>query len=110
MRLHGLPLRGPGAAGAACDAAVAAIAALTAIGVLGGYKGHTDPTNILVALATAHPAKFPATVNEATGVTPHLPGYLSDLFEREENFDVLPNNIDDVRNYITKILERSKSR
>ena len=82
----------------------------SAIGVLGGYKGHTDPTNILVALATAHPAKFPATVNEATGVTPHLPGYLSDLFEREENFDVLPNNIDDVRNYITKILERSKSR
>ena len=33
-----------------------------------------------------------------------------DLFEREENFDVLPNNIDDIRNYITKILERSKSR
>ena len=82
----------------------------SAIGVLGGYEGHTDPTNILVALATAHPAKFPATVKKATGVTPHLPAYLSDLFEREENFDVLPNNIDDVRNYITKILERSKSR
>jgi threonine synthase len=82
----------------------------SAIGVLGGYKGHTDPTNILVALATAHPAKFPATVNEATGATPHLPEYLSDLFERKESFDVLPNNIEHVRSYITKTLERSKSR
>ena len=80
------------------------------IGVLGGGKGHTDPTKIMVALATAHPAKFPATVEEATGVEPHLPAHLADLFKRRESFEVLPNNIDQIQDYIIEALEKGNPR
>jgi threonine synthase len=80
------------------------------IGVLGGQKGHTNPTNIMVALATAHPAKFPGTVAEAVGVKPQLPAHLTGLFEREEIFDVLPNNINRIRDYITEKLGKGNPR
>jgi threonine synthase len=80
------------------------------IGVLGGQKGHTNPTNIMVALATAHPAKFPGTVAEAAGVKPQLPAHLTGLFEREEIFDVLPNNINRIRDYITEKLGEGNPR
>ena len=80
------------------------------IGVVGGHKGHTNPANIMVALATAHPAKFPASVAEATGITPNLPTHLADLFEREERFDVLPNDIDQIRDYIVNTLEKCNTR
>ena len=38
----------------------------------------------LVALACAHPAKFPDAVEKATGERPALPPHLADLMEREE--------------------------
>jgi threonine synthase len=38
----------------------------------------------MVTLATAHPAKFPAAVEAATGVHPALPPRMADLFERPE--------------------------
>jgi threonine synthase len=37
-----------------------------------------------VALATAHPAKFPDAVERATGVSPALPPALADLHDRPE--------------------------
>lgn len=43
-----------------------------------------------VALGTAHPAKFPDAVEQATGVRPALPARLSDLGERKERFEILP--------------------
>jgi threonine synthase len=46
----------------------------------------------VVILATAHPAKFPAAVIAATGVEPPLPAWLSDLYQRQERFDVLAND------------------
>jgi threonine synthase len=56
----------------------------------------------MIALATAHPAKFPAAVKAATGVHPDLPPRLSDLFERKERYDVLPNDIEAVKAYVRK--------
>ena len=38
----------------------------------------------MVTLATAHPAKFPDAVAEATGVRPALPPRLADLMDRPE--------------------------
>ncbi len=38
----------------------------------------------MISLATAHPAKFPAAVEEACGVHPPLPARMVDLFERDE--------------------------
>jgi threonine synthase len=46
----------------------------------------------VVALATAHPAKFPAAVKAATGIEPALPAWLSDLYQRQERYDVLAND------------------
>ena len=70
------------------------------IGFVGGQKGHTEPDKAMVTLATAHPAKFPLVVEEATGITPNLPPHLTNLFERDERFDVLPNDINQIRDYI----------
>ena len=39
-----------------------------------------------VVMATAHVAKFPDAVEQATGRRPALPPHLADLFEREERF------------------------
>ncbi len=56
-----------------------------------------------ITLATAHPAKFPQAVYDATGVNPPLPAHLSDLHQRTERFEIMDNNIDLVRNYLLNI-------
>jgi threonine synthase len=38
----------------------------------------------MVTLATAHPAKFPAAVEAATGIHPPLPPRMADLYDRPE--------------------------
>lgn len=60
----------------------------------------------VVALATAHPAKFPETVERATGVRPQLPAHCADLFDRPERFDSLPADAEAVKRYIR---ERSRA-
>jgi threonine synthase len=54
----------------------------------------------MVALATAHPAKFPDAVERAIGVRPALPARLADLFERPERLIHLSNNVAAVEDYI----------
>jgi threonine synthase len=54
----------------------------------------------MVSLATAHPAKFPEAVERATGIRPQLPPRLADLFEREERYDVMPNDLSGVMAHI----------
>ncbi|MEO3386093.1 threonine synthase [Mesorhizobium sp. CAU 1741] len=46
----------------------------------------------MVVLSTAHPAKFPAAVEAASGVSPALPVWLGDLMERAEKYTVLPSD------------------
>lgn len=59
---------------------------------------------VTIALATAHPAKFPAAVKDASGVHPDLPERMADLFDREERFDVLENDLAGIQAYIEKTL------
>ncbi|HTO82053.1 MAG TPA: threonine synthase [Methylomirabilota bacterium] len=54
----------------------------------------------VVALATAHPAKFPDAVERATGRRPTLPAPLADLFERPERVEVLPNDLRTIQGYV----------
>ncbi|SMQ59675.1 threonine synthase [Devosia lucknowensis] len=54
----------------------------------------------MVTLATAHPAKFPAAVAEASGITPELPAWLSDLYERPERVTVLANDQRQIEEFI----------
>ncbi|MGE3142485.1 MAG: threonine synthase, partial [Hyphomonadaceae bacterium] len=58
-----------------------------------------------VTLATAHPAKFPETVTNATGLTPPLPEKCADLFDRGEILASLANDAAAVQAFI-----REKSR
>ncbi len=51
----------------------------------------------MIALATAHPAKFPDAVEAATGVRPGLPAALADLLERPEHADEVEADLADVQ-------------
>ena len=55
----------------------------------------------MVALATAHPAKFPDAVEAATGVRPPLPERLADLFDRPERYDTVAADYVAVRDAIS---------
>ncbi|MBT5013163.1 MAG: threonine synthase [Rhodospirillaceae bacterium] len=74
----------------------------SAIAVGAGRAGKHLSDSPCVALATAHPAKFPDAVEDASGVHPALPAHLADLFEREEKFVVLDNNLEAVQAFIQK--------
>lgn len=54
----------------------------------------------VVTMATAHPAKFPDTVEAATGVRPRLPAHFADLFDRKERIELLPNDIEAVKDFV----------
>lgn len=56
----------------------------------------------VVALACAHPAKFPDAVEQATTIRPPLPDALADLYDLPERFTVLPASADAVRSFIEK--------
>ena len=49
--------------------------------------------NPMVTLATAHPAKFPAAVETATGVHPPLPSRMADLYDRPERLTRVENDL-----------------
>ncbi|MDP9419347.1 MAG: threonine synthase [Actinomycetota bacterium] len=72
----------------------------TAVGLTAGRTCRRDPTIPLVAMATAHPAKFPDTVEAATGVRPELPDHLADLYDRPERCTTLPCDLAAVRDYV----------
>ena len=59
-----------------------------------------SPTTPVIAISTAHPAKFPDAVERATGVRPPLPAHLSDLLHRKETIVGLPNDRDAVADYL----------
>jgi threonine synthase len=75
----------------------------SAIGVAAGRACRQERRLPLVSLATAHPAKFPDAVVAATGVRPALPERLADLHEREERYEVLPNQLAAVRGRIEQL-------
>ncbi len=53
------------------------------------YLGHTP----MITLATAHPAKFPAAVEAATGIHPPLPPRMADLYDRPERVTQVANDL-----------------
>ena len=65
----------------------------SAVGLSAARHCRRDHSVPMVALATAHPAKFPDAVESATGVRPDLPDRLGDLFDRPERFSRLPNDL-----------------
>lgn len=73
--------------------------AIAAAAAMKGAEGW-NPDSPVVLLATAHPAKFPDTVEAATGVTPPLPAHCATLYDRPERSDALPNDAEAVKRYV----------
>ena len=71
----------------------------TAVGV-GAARRLRRPDETIVTLATAHPAKFPDAVEQATGSRPGLPAHLADLFERDERVTDLPNDLAVIEDFV----------
>jgi threonine synthase len=80
----------------------------TAVGVGAARKALTAHPNVpAIVLGTAHPAKFPAAIEAATGQYPPLPPHLADLETRPEYFDVLPNDQHAIEDFIRGRLQDS---
>jgi threonine synthase len=75
----------------------------TAVGVAGlRLAGEDTP---LIALSTAHPAKFPEAVEAATGRAPVLPSVVTTLAGKPERFDRLPADPEAVKAYVRDFAE-----
>jgi len=72
----------------------------TAIGVAAARACRRDKGSPMVALATAHAAKFPDAVTKAGVSAPTLPAHMSDLFERREQFSVVSNDLEQVHQFM----------
>ncbi|MBS1300818.1 threonine synthase [Loktanella sp. SALINAS62] len=61
---------------------------------------HHLGTTPMVTLATAHPAKFPAAVERATGIHPPLPPRMADLYDRDERITRAANDLSAIQQII----------
>lgn len=71
----------------------------TGVKVARGLEAYSAP---MVVLSTAHPAKFPQAVKDASGVEPPLPAWLGDLMERKESFTVVPSDLKLLQDHISR--------
>jgi len=83
----------------------------TAIGVAAARAKRKSSDTPMVCLATAHPAKFPEAILKAGERQtqsrlgePLLPSHMSTLFEREERYEVLKDDISEVHRFIDENL------
>ena len=82
----------------------------TAIGVKAARECRRSLDIPMVILGTAHPVKFPDAVEKAgVGKALELPAHLSDLFEREERYTVLANELKAVQAFVSQHGNRGKA-
>ena len=73
----------------------------SAIGLAAALAADLPADVPVITLATAHPAKFPDAIKSAgLDQAVHLPLHLADLFERTERFEVLPNTLSAVQDFM----------
>ena len=72
----------------------------TAVGVESARIVRSSRDAPMVTLATAHPAKFADAITAAGLDLPDLPPHLADLFERDERYAVVVNDLAQVTSYI----------
>jgi threonine synthase len=60
------------------------------------------PEGNTVILSTAHPAKFPDAIEAITGTRPGLPAHQAHLLTDPERFEMLPNSLSSVQNFVLK--------
>jgi threonine synthase len=72
----------------------------SAIGLAAARDRGEDPSRPVIALGTAHPAKFPDAVEQATGHRPALPERLADLYDKPERMTNLPSDLEAVEAHV----------
>ena len=70
----------------------------SAIGFGSLNKINIDGNNVV--LATAHPCKFPDAIDKSIGVKPDLPGELKYVLDEKENYDLIENDLDKIKQHI----------
>ena len=70
----------------------------TAVGI-GAVKKLGLEQNCVV-LSTAHPCKFPKAIEDAISKTESLPDSLKYVYDREEKFEVISNDINKIKEYV----------
>ena len=70
----------------------------TAVGLRALEKINLNGKNAV--LSTAHPCKFPEAIQKAINVNSELPSELNYILNEKENFVVIQNNIEKVKEYI----------
>ncbi len=70
----------------------------TAIGY--GAFNKNDLTGNNIVLATAHPCKFPDAIQSAINISADLPNELKFILNEKENFDIIKNDIEKVKQHI----------
>ncbi len=60
----------------------------------------------MLTLATAHPAKFPDAVEQASGIRPLLPSRLKHLLDAPESFTLLPGSAEAVKSHVQERYKR----
>lgn len=78
----------------------------TAVALAAAAKADWRVDGPVVTLATAHPAKFPDTVEAVTGVAPRLPDAAAHVLHAPERADTLPNDVAAVKAFVR---ERSRA-
>jgi threonine synthase len=79
----------------------------TAIGIAAA-RAHPPARGVsTVAMATAHPAKFPDAIEQAIGTRPELPPRLAELMTKPEHFVVLPNDLAAVEANVRALVGRN---
>ena len=66
---------------------------------VGAAKKINNGSEILI-LSTAHPYKFLETIKMATSKEIEIPSQLSNTLNKKEKYDILENNLTEVKNYI----------
>ncbi|CUB05687.1 threonine synthase [Marinomonas fungiae] len=74
----------------------------TAIGLEAARQCWKDKSVPMITLATAHPVKFPEAVEKAGCQSPSLPEHMKDLFEREEAYEVIDNDLSAVQSFVAQ--------
>ena len=67
-----------------------------------GY-GAFDKVNLNgnnVVLATAHPCKFPDAIKKSINIKADLPNELSFILDEKENYDIIENNLEKIKQHI----------
>jgi threonine synthase len=67
-----------------------------------GY-GAFDKVNLKgnnIVLATAHPCKFPDAIKKAINIKAELPSELSFILNEKENYDIIDNNLNNIKQHI----------